>query len=100
MLADFFGTDNIAFCSTSDPYLNGDSNYVGPQTECFDSFSDASSGLNGAEFSRVTGGIHTPFAVEDGLQLGCARGDETMLGLAHRRIIDTRGTSICGRTSK
>ena len=70
VLAGFFGTDNIAFCSTSDPYINGAQGPVEPLTECFDSFSDASSGPNGAEFSRVAGGIHTPFAVADALQLG------------------------------
>jgi hypothetical protein len=41
-----------------------------PISETFASFTDASSGPNGAEFSRVVGGIHTPFAVEDALQLG------------------------------
>jgi hypothetical protein len=38
--------------------------------ENFDSFSAASSGLYGSEFSRVSGGIHTPFAVEDALTVG------------------------------
>lgn len=70
VLKDFFGTDNIAFCSTSDGYVNGAQGPVGQLTECFDSFSDAASGPNGAEFSRVAGGIHTPLAVEDALQLG------------------------------
>jgi len=41
-----------------------------PITESFDSFTDASSGPNGAEFSRVAGGIHTPFAVSDALNIG------------------------------
>jgi hypothetical protein len=41
-----------------------------PISETFGSFSDASSGPNGAEFSRVVGGIHTPLAVQDALQLG------------------------------
>ena len=45
-----------------------------PITESFSSFSQASSGLNGAEFSRVAGGIHTPFAVEDALTVGNAIG--------------------------
>jgi hypothetical protein len=70
VLAAFFGTDDIPFCSTSDPYVNGKLGPVPALTECFDSFSDASSGPNGAEFSRVAGGIHTPFAVEDAVQLG------------------------------
>ena len=53
-----------------------DSPLICPITETFGSFSDASSGLNGAEFSRVAGGIHTPFAVEDALTLGNLIGAE------------------------
>ena len=41
-----------------------------PINETFGSFSDASSGPNGAEFSRGVGGIRTPLAVQDALQLG------------------------------
>jgi hypothetical protein len=41
-----------------------------PISGTFGSFSDAFSGPNGAEFSRVVGGIHTPLAVQDALQLG------------------------------
>src|SRR5262249_4476666 len=47
-----------------------DSPLICPITETFDSISEASSGPNGAEFSRVVGGIHTPSAVEDALALG------------------------------
>ncbi|MDB5399304.1 MAG: superfamily protein [Rhodopila sp.] len=119
VLTDFFGTDNIAFSSTSDYYCNGgtaqfdpatnllvsctlnnvvysvsnpadcavisngiDSNgspLICPITETFGSFSDASSGVNGAEFSRVVGGIHTPFSVEDALTIGNAIGADVML---------------------
>ncbi len=50
--------------------LYNTSPFICPITETFASFSDASSGPNGAEFSRVVGGIHTPFAVEDALLLG------------------------------
>ena len=71
-----FGTDNIAFCSTSDPYINGSQGPVGPLTECFNNFSEAAMGPSGAAFSRITGGIHTPFAVQDGLQLGALIGTE------------------------
>jgi hypothetical protein len=135
VLADFFGTDNISFSSTSNYYCNGgtsnfnsanqvisctlngttffvcsatttpefdngnlpvdctdgtnkfalttaDCNTVSttgvnngsplicPITETFDSFSEASSGPEGSEFSRVVGGIHTPFSVEDALTVG------------------------------
>ena len=118
VLADFFGTDNISFASTSGYYCNGatssqfDSNnllvsctngtgasavvylvsdasacativngansngspLICPITDTFTSFSDASSGVNGSEFSRVVGGIHTPFAVIDALTVGNAIG--------------------------
>ena len=80
VLADFFGTDDIAFCSTSDPYRNGALGPVGPLTECFDSFSAASFGPNGAEASRVAGGIHTSAAVADGLRLGEMIGAEEFAG--------------------
>ncbi len=118
VLADFFGTDNVSFSSTSDYYCNGatssqfgtngllvsctmgtgsaavvynvsdptacasivngantnNSPLICPITETFSSFSAASSGTNGSEFSRVVGGIHTPAAVEDALTLGNAIG--------------------------
>lgn len=53
--------------------VNGGSNdslLICPITETFDSFSAASSGPNGSEFSRIAGGIHTPFAVADALTVG------------------------------
>ncbi len=114
VLADFFGTDNIPFSSSSNYYCNGgsaqfdpstnllvsctlnsvvyavsnpadcaaisngiDSNgspLICPITETYASFSNASEGPQGAEFSRVVGGIHTPFSVEDALTLGNAVG--------------------------
>jgi hypothetical protein len=43
-----------------------------PVTETFDSFTDASDGENGADFSRVGGGIHTRFPVADALTVGNA----------------------------
>lgn len=62
---------NSADCAT---IVNGiDSNgspLICPITETFDSFSSASSGENGSAFSRVVGGIHTPFAVADALAAG------------------------------
>lgn len=121
VLADYFGSDDITFSSTSDYYCNGgtaafdpttkllvsctlnavtyyvsdpdnnglpdcativdgvDSNgspLICPITETFDSFSAASQGPDGAEYSRVVGGIHTPFAVEDALQLGVTIGQD------------------------
>ncbi len=109
VLADFFGTDNIAFTSVSNYYcntgttnfdsnnlvasctFNGQTYYVSnpqdcanivngininasplicPVTETFNSFTAASSGENGAEYSRIAGGIHTPFSVQNALTLG------------------------------
>lgn len=115
VLADFYGTDNISFSSTSNYYCNtGTANFdsngnllsctlngttysvsnpddcavltdgiisngsplICPITETFDSFTAASSGENGSEFSRVAGGIHDPFAVVDALTVGNAIGAE------------------------
>jgi len=115
VLADFFGTDNISFSSTSNYYCNAGtatfnasnqlvsctlngvtyavadpkacdvitngtgngSPLICPVTETFASFSAASSGIDGAEYSRVAGGIHTPFAVADALTIGRAIGAAT-----------------------
>jgi hypothetical protein len=55
---------------------NNGSPLICPITETFDSFSTASSGIDGAEFSRVVGGIHTPFSVVDALNLGDAIGQD------------------------
>jgi hypothetical protein len=52
-----------------------DSPLICPITESFPTISDASSGPNGSEFSRVVGGIHTPLAVVDALNLGNAIGE-------------------------
>ena len=54
---------------TANPAYNG-SPLICPITEEFSSFSQASNGYLGAEFSRVVGGIHTPLAVEDATVLG------------------------------
>ena len=51
-----------------------DSPLICPITENFHSFSSAANGADGSEFSRVFGGIHTPFAVSDSLALGNALG--------------------------
>lgn len=56
--------------------VNNGSPLICPISETFDSFTEASSGPNGAEFSRVVGGIHTPFAVEDALTVGDGIGEE------------------------
>jgi hypothetical protein len=52
------------------PGGSNDSLLICPITETFATISDASQGPSGAEFSRVVGGIHTPAAVIDALNLG------------------------------
>jgi hypothetical protein len=47
-----------------------DSPLICPITETFNTITAASSGENGAEFSRVDGGIHTPFSVVNALGVG------------------------------
>jgi hypothetical protein len=100
VLRDFFGTDDIGFCSTSDPYLNGSLGFVGPITLCFDSFSAASSGPSGAEYSRVAGGIHTPFSVQDALAFGNAIGDivgiNSLLPVPEPGTLSLLGAAVLG----
>jgi hypothetical protein len=52
-----------------------DSPLICPITEEFSSFSAASEGPDGAEYSRVAGGIHTPFSVQDAATLGSGVGE-------------------------
>jgi hypothetical protein len=66
VLDDFFGTDNIPFCSTSDAYNNGVIP-VSAMTLCYNSFSGAA---QDATDSRIYGGIHTSYAVNNGYELG------------------------------
>lgn len=54
----------------SDSTYFNDSPLICGITENFTSFSDASSGASGSTYSRVAGGIHTPFAVLDALSIG------------------------------
>jgi hypothetical protein len=117
VLEDFFGTNNIAFDSTSDAYCNGStatmdlatgtviscsvpSTYVAPIEIGFDSFTDASDGTNGATFSRVVGGIHTPFAVQDALVLGNAIGAADFSGnfqpVPEPGSVALLATALCG----
>ena len=57
-------------CNVVQPNGTNTSPLICPITETYASFLDASSGEFGAEYSRVVGGIHTPFAVSDALNLG------------------------------
>jgi hypothetical protein len=161
VLADFFGTDNIGFSSTSNYYCNGGTANVnaanqvisctlsgttyyicsatttpefngGTQpvdctdgthtsaltgsdcntvtstginnnsplicaiTETYSSFSEASSGELGAEFSRVVGGIHTPFAVEDALTVGDGIGQQIAAGAGLPDVLpEPSSLSVC-----
>jgi hypothetical protein len=67
--------------------INNASPLICPITETFDSFSEASSGPNGAEFSRVDGGIHTPFAVADAVTVGDAIGQDIATGAGLPNVV-------------
>ena len=70
-----YAVSNPADCAAiSDGIDSNASPLICPITETYDSFSEASNGPEGAEFSRVVGGIHTPFSVEDALTVGDAVG--------------------------
>jgi hypothetical protein len=73
------------------------STLICPITETFASFSDASQGPNGAELSRVSGGIHTPFAVEDALAAGNIIGQlvAANAGLA-QTVPEPSSLALCG----
>lgn len=79
ILAGLLGTDDVAFCSTSDPYTNGGLGAVAGITMCFNSLSEASSGPLGSTYSRVLGGIHTPWAVDDAEAIGLQIGNQILL---------------------
>ncbi len=74
VLDGFFGTDDIPFCSTSLQYLNSGA-VVPPTTLCYDSFQGAA---QDATDSRIYGGIHTTFAVNNGQALGADIGDNIL----------------------
>ena len=78
-----YGGDN----DTADLSLN-DSPLICPITEAFTTISQGSSGSNGSEYSRVWGGIHTDFAVQDALSLGNSIGQQ----LASENNIPEPGT--------
>jgi hypothetical protein len=70
------GFDDFNFCSTSDAYTNRTFGDVPAITRCFGSFSEAQVD---AEYSRVGGGIHTDFAVQDARIIGDLIGDNAVL---------------------
>jgi len=76
--------------------VNNGSPLICPITETFDTFSEASSGPNGSEFSRVVGGIHTPFSVEDALTVGDGIGQEIAQGAGLPDILpEPSSLSVC-----
>jgi membrane-associated phospholipid phosphatase len=74
-LADFFGTDNISFCSTADPNAHDATNQAFAETRCFTSFAAAA---DEAGDSRIIGGIHFPFDNSEGLATGEAIADQVV----------------------
>jgi hypothetical protein len=87
VLEDFFGTDNIAFCTTSDQYLNAGTT-IAPITLCYDSFTAAA---QDATDSRIYGGIHTNYAVNNALVLG----DQIAANLVANDFTRIRGPHVC-----
>ena len=79
IIAGVLGTDDVSFCSTSDPYTNGDLGAVPGITMCFNSLSAASSGPLGSTYSRILGGIHTPWAVDDAEAIGIQIANQILL---------------------
>jgi hypothetical protein len=78
VLADFFGTDDISFCSSADPNAHDADNnpLTGAAAErCFSSFTDAAAE---AGDSRIIGGIHFPTDNVEGLITGEKIGNEVM----------------------
>lgn len=78
VLADFFGTDAISFCSSADPNAHDADNnpLTGAAAErCFSTFTDAAAE---AGDSRLIGGIHFPTDNVQGLITGEKIGNEIM----------------------
>ena len=75
---------------------NNGSPLICPITETFSSFSDASSGTMGAEYSRVAGGIHTPFSVQDALALGNTIGQVVALNAGLAAVPEPSSLALCG----
>jgi hypothetical protein len=74
-LGDFFGTDNVSFCSTADPNAHDATNQAFAETRCFTSFTAAA---DEAGDSRIVGGIHFPFDNSEGLATGEAIADQVV----------------------
>ncbi|MGE0417888.1 MAG: PEP-CTERM sorting domain-containing protein [Acetobacteraceae bacterium] len=96
VLEGFFGVDGLSFCSTSDPYVNGSLGSVDAITMCFDSISSASNGPLGSTLSRIYGGIHTSYAVDDAEALGNAIGQQILTNLEISPIPEPVTLAILG----
>jgi hypothetical protein len=88
----FFGTDDIPFCSTSLEYLNGDAT-VEPIKLCYDSFLSAA---QDATISRIYGGIHTTYAVFNGVTLGAEIADQLIANDFTPRIAEPPAFAVLG----
>ena len=67
-LAEFFGTDEVAFCATADPNAHtADNVSIAGMQRCFTSFTAAA---DEAGYSRIVGGIHFPSDNIEGLAAG------------------------------
>ena len=75
---------------------NNGSPLICPITETFSSFSAASSGLMGSEYSRVVGGIHTPFSVQDALMVGNAIGQAVASNAGLSTVPEPSSLLLCG----
>ena len=111
VLADFFGTDNVTFSSTSNYYCNGGTSTFNASnllvsctlngtTYSVSNASDCANivdGVDGSEFSRVSGGSHTPFAVTDALTLGNTIGQVVAANAGLPEIVPEPSTlALCG----
>ena len=93
IIAGFLGTDDVSFCSTSDAYTNGSLGAVPAITLRYDSLSAASEGPLGSTYSRVLGGIHTPWAVDDAEAIGNMIGAQI---LANNNIPEPASLALLG----
>lgn len=83
----------MSFSSTSDAYTNGSLGAVPAITLRYDSLSAASEGPLGSTYSRVLGGIHTPWAVDDAEAIGNMIGAQI---LANNNIPEPASLALLG----
>jgi hypothetical protein len=88
----FFSTDDIPFCSMSLEYLNGRVT-IEPITLCYDSFLAAG---QDAAISRIYGGIHTTYAVFNGVTLGAEISDQLIANDFTLLIVEPPSFAVFG----